>query len=80
MKFMAKRMQDLLSVPLQDKMEEFLLILIIEKLEELMVFKNLLHMIILICFSDAKSVHNVTLIERLLAINNFIMHCVHSLK
>ena len=80
MKFMAKRTQDLLSVPLQDKMEEYLLILIIEKLEELMVFKNLLHMIILICFSDVKSVHNVALIERLLAINNVIMHCVHSLK
>ena len=80
MKFMAKRMQDLLSVPLQDKMEEYLLILIIEKLEELMVFKNLLHMIILICFSDVKSVHNVALIERLLAINYVIMHCVHSLK
>ena len=80
MKFMAKRTQDLLSVPLQDKMEEYLLILIIEKLEELMVFKNLLHMIILICFSDVKSVHNVALIERLLAINYVIMHCVHSLK
>ena len=80
MKYMAKRTLDLLSVPLQDKMEEYLLILIIEKLEELMVFKNLLHMIILICFSDVNSVHNVALIERLLAINNVIMHCVHSLK
>ena len=50
-------------MPLQDKMAEFLLILIIEKLEELMVFKNLLHItIILICFSDVKSVHNVAMI------------------
>ena len=44
-------------------MEEFLLILIIEKLEELMVFKNLQHVIFLICFSDEKSVLKAQMIK-----------------